>query len=255
MDRLVFRGIGPRAVIAVMSALSCWCAAAPAAAYRPFDGTDADVAPTGEIELEVGPAQYYREGHQDFLTVPTLVFNLGVFSGTELIVDAQQQIDFEEKSRNAPRPNLRGDDLLLKHVFRRGVLQDRSGVSIAAEGGALLPEVAGLDRFGASLDIITSYAWWWGALHYNESLVLDRDRRANIFTGLIAEGPQPLSVRPVAELFYNHAVNGEPTWSLLLGAIWRAHETLAMDVGARGARVGNQYAAEARVGFTWSFTP
>jgi len=245
----------PRAFITLTGGLSLWLAVAPAAAYRPFDGTDADVAPTGEIELEVGPVQYYRQGRENFLIAPALVFNLGLFADTELVVNAQQQIDFEAGRDNAPRPNLRGDDLLLKHVFRRGTLQGQSGLSLAAEGGTLLPEVAGLSRFGLSLDVITSYRWGWGALHSNEALLLDRAGHTNIFTGLIAEGRGDWRVRPVAELFYNQVVSGEPTWSLLLGAIWRAHESLAVDLGARGARVGDDYAAEARFGFTWSFEP
>jgi hypothetical protein len=44
-----------------------------AEAYRPFDGTDADVAEVGVFELELGPVQYYRLGPQNYLVAPDLV--------------------------------------------------------------------------------------------------------------------------------------------------------------------------------------
>ena len=46
------------AVAALAAALTCWCGEAEA--YRPFDGTDAAVAETGEIEIELGPVEYLR---------------------------------------------------------------------------------------------------------------------------------------------------------------------------------------------------
>jgi hypothetical protein len=41
-----------------------------ARAYRPCDGTDADVAEYGHFELELGPTHYYREGDRNFLIAP-----------------------------------------------------------------------------------------------------------------------------------------------------------------------------------------
>src|SRR6188768_1284789 len=46
-------------------------------AYRPFDGTDGDVADTGEFELELGPLHYAQEGDEKFFLTPT-VLNLGI---------------------------------------------------------------------------------------------------------------------------------------------------------------------------------
>lgn len=63
--------------------------ASPARAYRPFDGTDADVAQPREFELELGPAHYYRRAGQNYLITPALVLNLGIVDDTELVVDAQ----------------------------------------------------------------------------------------------------------------------------------------------------------------------
>jgi hypothetical protein len=45
--------------LAAETALFCWCGAAQA--YRPFDGTDAAVAETGEVEIELGPVEYLRD--------------------------------------------------------------------------------------------------------------------------------------------------------------------------------------------------
>jgi hypothetical protein len=42
------------------AALAFWCGGAEA--YRPFDGTDAAVAETGEMEIELGPVEYLRAG-------------------------------------------------------------------------------------------------------------------------------------------------------------------------------------------------
>lgn len=152
----------------------------------------------------------------------------------------------------ARRFALRNDDVLLKHVFREGGLQGKTGLSIAAEGGALTPELHGSRHFGASVSVIGSLAWPWGALHFNEWFQLTRERRADVFSGLIAEGSRAWPVRPVAELFYERDTAGSRTSSLLLGGIWTARDSLAVDMGLRGARTDDAYAAEVRLGLTWS---
>ena len=65
-----------------------WVALAPRAAlaYRPFDGTDADVAERGEFELELGPLGYFRLGGTNFLIVPGAVLNYGILPRTELVL-------------------------------------------------------------------------------------------------------------------------------------------------------------------------
>jgi hypothetical protein len=37
--------------------------------YRPFDGTDAAVAETGEMEIELGPVESLRQGAERALLV------------------------------------------------------------------------------------------------------------------------------------------------------------------------------------------
>ena len=52
------KAVGGVAAFATAAAFTFWCGEAEA--YRPFDGTDAAVAETGEIEIELGPVEYLR---------------------------------------------------------------------------------------------------------------------------------------------------------------------------------------------------
>src|SRR5918911_5237783 len=71
----------------VMLAATVWSDAA--FAYRPFDGTDAAVVDPGEFEVELGPAQWLREGSERTLIAPAVVLNLGVFDGWEAVLQGQ----------------------------------------------------------------------------------------------------------------------------------------------------------------------
>jgi hypothetical protein len=64
-----------RSVAALQPALllACWCGTAQA--YRPFDGTDAAVAETGELEIEFGALEYLREAVERALFAPNLRIN------------------------------------------------------------------------------------------------------------------------------------------------------------------------------------
>ena len=223
-----------------------------AEAYRPFDGTDADVAETGVFELELGPVQYLRLGRQNFLIAPDLVLNLGVFEGTELVIDADQYIGLGPLDPDTPRVSLLGDDVLMKHVFLEGTLQEKPGISLAAEGGVLTPEVNGSPGFGASLDVIASYQWSWGTVHWNEWFQFTRDHTEDLYTGVILEGPHDWTVRPVAELFYDRDFSVDQTASVLVGAIWTVSDRLAFDAAIRGAWEDGTYVGEARLGLTWA---
>src|ERR1700758_5194707 len=63
------------AALAMAAALTCWCG--DVEAYRPFDGTDAAVAETGEVEIELGPVEYLRDGADRSLLAPDLKINYG----------------------------------------------------------------------------------------------------------------------------------------------------------------------------------
>jgi len=229
-----------------------------ALAYRPFDGTDADTAELGSFELEMGPVQYYRQGPRNYLITPALVLNLGIFEATELVIDANPYVAVGTLAPGNARGSFLGDDILIKHTFRQGTLQGQRGPSIAAEGGLLTPEVNGINgeqgvsKVGASLDVITSYQWKYGAVHWNEWLELTRDVRADLFSGVILEGPHGWRVRPVAELYFDKDFVSGQTESVLVGAVWTLRESFVLDAAVRGARVGDEWAAEARLGFTWA---
>jgi hypothetical protein len=61
-----------RAVTRVLLMLSAMACNPGAFAYRPFDGTDAAVADTGDIEVEFEPVGYLREGSDRTLVAPAL---------------------------------------------------------------------------------------------------------------------------------------------------------------------------------------
>ena len=67
------------------AAVSCWCSSAQA--YRPFDGTDAAVADTGEVEIEFGPVEYQREGAESALLAPDLRVNYGFTPDWEATIE------------------------------------------------------------------------------------------------------------------------------------------------------------------------
>jgi hypothetical protein len=222
-------------------------------AYRPFDGTDADVAELHVFELELGPVGFDSVAGRSLLTAPSMVLNLGIFEQTELVADVNEWVAVGRLAPGTPRTELFGADVLLKHVFRKGKLQDEPGPSIAVEAGLLLPQVNGIAAYGGSFDVITSYGWRWGTVHWNEWFQWTRQQHADLFSGLILEGPREWPVRPVAELFFDQDFTGPSIQSGLLGAIWTLGENLTLDAGFRAARLtsrGDEF--EARLGFTWA---
>jgi hypothetical protein len=70
-----------------------------------------------------------------------------------------------------------------------GILQDKSGPSVATEFGVLLPDSTGNSGVGASWAGIVSQRWDWGTAHFNAETALTRDHHADVFVGTILEGP------------------------------------------------------------------
>jgi hypothetical protein len=222
-----------------------------AQAYRPFDGTDADVAELGTFELEMGPVHWYERGGQQYLLTPVTVLNFGILPGTELVIDFRGSVALGPLN-GRPRTALLDTDIVVKHVLREGILQGKSGLSVALELGPLTPEINGNAAFGASSDLILSYRWDWGTVHFNEWPSYSRQHNLDLFSGVIVEGPHDWVVRPVTEVFYEKEFNVEQTVSALVGVIWTPKDSFVLDLGLRGARVGNDNAAEGRLGFTWT---
>src|SRR6266403_2121172 len=78
-----------RTVAAVASSALAilWCN--DASAYRPFDGTDAAVAELDNIEIELGPAEYVRQGDERMLIAPNVRVNYGFAKGWEAVLEGK----------------------------------------------------------------------------------------------------------------------------------------------------------------------
>ena len=218
-------------------------------AYRPFDGTDAAVADPGEMEVELQPAGGKSIEGQKILIAPDTVINYGFAKNWEAVFEGRLETPLP-----ASGPTTFTDGgVFLKHILRPGVLQDETGPSIATEFGVLLPDSIGDTRFGASIAGIVSQRWDWGTAHLNIAGQLTRDQHADLFTGIILEGPYKWPIRPVAEFFYEEEFGQAHTLSALVGAIWQVRDDLSFDVGFRHAITNGAHVNEIRAGLTIGF--
>lgn len=212
-----------------------------ASAYRPFDGTDADVAEPGEVELDVGPLQARRD-HAHATYAPGLVVNFGFAEGLELVVDVDGAIPFAHGRAGAVE-----SDVLCKVVVRDGSLQGRRGPSLALETGVLLPGLprdAGADA-GWVASVVASQRWAEVAVHATATAAYDRDRTLAAALSAIVEGPQAWRVRPATEW-----VVARDRTSALAGAIWQYRKDLAFDGAAVVGRAAGADFVEVRLGWT-----
>jgi hypothetical protein len=223
-----------------------------ALAYRPFDGTDAAIAEPGQVEIELGPAQYLQEGSERTLVAPTVVLNYGLSDRWELVLQSEAAHSLME---DASKTSLVGNGLFLKAVLREGSLQGKPGPSIATEFGFLLPDINGDPTSGTGVNFagIVSQQWPWMTVHLNAAVAMTRQQTADASVGLIVEGPHDWPLRPVAEVFYERDFGGVTTTSALVGAIWQVRDNIAFDVGLRGAQVNDQPLREVRFGVTFGF--
>ena len=127
------KAVGAAAALAA-AGVTLWCG--EAVAYRPFDGTDAAVAETGEIEIELGPVEYFREAAQRMLLAPDLRINYGFIPDWEASLEGKLTHGL---TAGIPGKSLVESDASLKGVLREGSLQEKPGPSIATEFGILLP--------------------------------------------------------------------------------------------------------------------
>jgi hypothetical protein len=221
-----------------------------ARAYRPFDGTDADVASFGELELEVGPVGYERVASEHFLVAPALVLNYGVAPHFEAVVGGRQLWALSSPHTS----KLEDVSLSLKTVLREGSLQAGRGVSVAVETGLLLP--GSERRLGGHVASIFSWRCSAVALHLNLSNDLLTSLDYTATTSLIAEGPGRWLVRPVAELllqrdFGSSTLTDGLGASLLVGAVTSWSDAWSVDLGLRHGRADDAPMDEVRLGFTW----
>jgi hypothetical protein len=245
--------VSPRRSVsfAIVLAAAWWSCPRAARAYRPFDQTDADVAETHDVELELGPIGYLHDPSGTTF-IPGFILNYGVVHRVELVFDAHHAFLFGGPDVEARRRQL-DSELSAKVVVREGVLQDRPGPSIAVVIGALLPTVPLAGGPGLAVTAIASERWPALALHLNVEGDYTRDGAFAFIGGFILEGPDAWTVRPVSEFFVAHQSDVPATVSGLAGAIWRATPHLSFDTAFRLAYEGSAQEIEIRVGLTWAF--
>ena len=244
-ERVRYRAISTAAACFVVIA---WSAAAHA--YRPFDGTDADVAEPGIIEIELGPLTYVDTPDGRVLEAPALTVNAGLSRRWEWVIDATRAT---QRTAAAETTTIESA-ALIKGILREGSLQDAEGWSIATEFGVLLPTHNMDDSYGASVGLIGSMQGQRATLHLNTALARNRDGINELFGSIIVEGVTDGPLRPVAELTFeaedgmdSHALGG------LLGAICERGDTLSFDIAVRAIRAASAWSYEGRIGFTWLF--
>jgi hypothetical protein len=243
-----------RRIAPAIAFLGVLATASQALAYRPFDGTDADVAAHGEFELELGPIGYIYNVDGSALVLPAVVLNYGIFPTWELVIDSRHQLGLGDL-HGARRSRILDNDILLKHVLREGTLQNdeehhRTGISVATEFGPLLPELGGSHGVGVGVNLIGSYRFRDVTLHLNTMPQYDREHRVDMFESLIVEGPFRWTVRPVGEASVEKEWYGPHTESLLLGTIVRMSDDLYLDAAGRVFNIDGETGYEARLGFT-----
>ncbi len=223
-----------------------------ASAYRPFDSTDAAVAAKGEMEIEFGPLGYLVQGPDESLVAPSLILNWGFAESWEAVLEGRHFIRLGDTREQ----RLRVDDtaLSLKGVLREGSLQEKSGLSVATELGALLPTINGEPGAGAQGALIISQRWPDLTVHLNGSVAWTRTHTLGLFSGVIFEVHDAWALRPVAEVFVEGERDSPTTVSGLIGAIWRVRDGLSFDTGLRLAHAGGVNTAEIRAGLTWAFS-
>lgn len=219
--------------------------ASPAAAYRPFDGTDAAVADVGEVEIELQPAGVSRAGSPS--TLSDAIFNYGFAERWEFVLQGTAQAVPE-----AAGPISVTNGAFLKYVVQPGVLQDKPGPSVATEFGPLLPPSGG-SGLGFSWTGIMSQRWDWGTAHLNVATNLTPDQHGELFFDAIIEGPSKWTIRPVFEIYSDSVIDQTQTFSALVGAILQVRDNVAFDVGLRYALVNGRPVNEVRAGVTFGF--
>ena len=233
--------------IAIVVGISVLGWTVPAAAYRPFDGTNAAVVDVGEAEIQLQPAGELSTRSRSVLTGPYAVLDYGFAERWEVILETRGQA---LPSGIGPTPV--SDEAMLKYVVQPGALQGKPGLSIATEFGPLLPNI-GEPGFGFEWEGIVSQRWEWGTVHLNVWTELTREEHREIHFDAIIEGPHTWTLRPVLEVYSDTVFNQSQTYSALVGAIWQVGDNLAFDVGLRYAQVNGRPLNELRAGVTFGF--
>jgi hypothetical protein len=224
----------PRTAVVVVLTL-----AHAAWAYRPFVSTDAAVAASGDIEVELGYAGFQREGGRTSIVAPTLVGNLGIVRDVELVAQSTLVSDLSFKSHDE-HTRFEDTEVSLKWVAHEGALQGKGPYpSLAVELSMLLPTLRGQDRPGGELVGIASATTWGWTYHLNAGTAVDPGgNSASPVWGVILEHTLRGRLRGVAEVNGENVRGTAADASALVGAIWDVTppwplEDLSFDVGVR----------------------
>ncbi len=224
----------------------------PAWAYRPFVSTDAAVAEPKEVEIELGYFEFARTRDEDLFTTPTAVLNYGLVDRLEIVGE------FAVEEGRHEGLQLVDPAVFLKAVLREGVLQEKSGLSVALEAGPLLPSPApGEDGVGFEATGIASGEIRPVTYHLNLGAGVTRMETRPFWTwGLITELPVIPAFRVVSEVNGESVEQERANNSVLVGFIWQPFESRKLWIDA-GVRHGITSAApewQVTVGLTFGFS-
>jgi hypothetical protein len=102
-------------------------------AYRPCISADAAVADPHEVEIEFDDFSRDHDRGEHTFTIPSLVLNSGLRRDLEVVGECRLERAFMGEM------NLVDPVLSLKAVLEEGLLQEKPGLSVAVDGGPLLP--------------------------------------------------------------------------------------------------------------------
>jgi len=223
---------------------ACW-------AYRPFIATDAAVADPQDVEIELGYFTVERDQSETAFTIPRVVFNYGLFKNWEAVAE------FAVLRSSGGELNLIDPALSVKGVLREGILQEKSGVSIATEVGLLLPSTEKVQRhFGFEATGIASAKLGPFTVHVNAGLGVARSTgELTGIWGVIGELPIWNGLRLVGEVDGEKPRRESQADSGLIGMIWRPwpSKNIDFDVGVRRTFTGAP-AWQVTMGVTFAFS-
>ena len=183
------------------------------------------------MEIELGYFTLEREDGENAFVIPRVVFNYGLFQNWEAVAEFAVLRTFNGEL------NLIDPALSLKGVLKRGVLQDKEGVSVAVEAGLLLPSTEPGERhFGFEGVGIASAKLGPFTFHVNGGLGIQRSTGDVVgIWGVIGELPIASGLRLVGEVDGEKAQHQEPGGSGLVGFIWQpwSSQNVSFDAGVR----------------------
>ena len=143
----------PRTVAAALGGALVLGAAPAAYAYRPFDGTDAEVAESASSRGSSGrrtpPSREFAQ-----LTAPWLVLNLGIWPRFELVLETNNLL--AQRAAGGVLDQFAETHAFVKAILRHGFVQEQTGPSIAVEAGPWLPNPERRAGVGGSANFIFS---------------------------------------------------------------------------------------------------